>query len=816
MVASLPSRARVVVIGGGVAGCSVAYHLTRLGWPDVLLLEQHELTSGTTWHAAGLVTTARPTAGTRDVVKRSLEVFRGLEAETGLSTGYQETGTLHLAMGEDRWQELLRQASVARGSGVTVELLGPDETVELFPPLDPTGLRGALYYPEEGRATATDITRSLAKGARQLGATVLERVQVTGLDRTRRRVTRVRTALGDVEAEYVVNCTGMWGRQVGALAGVQHPVQALAHYYVVTDKIPGLPEWMPTIKSADDWSYVKDDAGSLMVGFFEPGSYPWASRGIPEGSSFVHLPEDWDHLGPFYERMIERIPLLADAGIRLSFCGPESFTPDGLYHVGPVPGLDNYFVAAGFNSVGMLSGPGAGAVLAEWIVSGKPSIDLPEADPRRTLPHETNRRFLEQRVTETLDLAYGVHWPFEQRQTARPLRRTVLHPCTEAAGAVFGELKGWERPNWYALDGDDREEALTWGRPSWFARSAEEHHAVRTGVGMLDTSSYGKFLVQGKAALRVLQHVSANDVDVEAGRIVYTQWLDEAGGIEADLTVTRLDEDEFLVLTAPATHERDLDWLRRATADAERATVADVSGTLAMICVMGPESRRLLQDLTDADLSGEAFPFGSSRMIDLGLGFVRATRITYVGELGWELLVPSDIAVHVWDTLLTAGTPVGLRPAGYYALNSLRMEKAYRSWGHDISAGDTPLEAGLGFAVAWDKPGGFRGREALLRQKEAGVGRRLVQFALEDPEPLLLHDEPIYRDGVLLGTIASAAYGHTLGRAVGLGYVKGPEPGLPRSWFETGSYEIEVASRRWPARASISPMYDPKSERPRA
>jgi 4-methylaminobutanoate oxidase (formaldehyde-forming) len=782
----------------------------------VLLLEQHELTSGTTWHAAGLVTTARPTAGTREVVKRSLEVFRGLEAETGLSTGYQETGTLHLAMGEARWQELLRQASVGRGSGVNVELLGPDETVELFPPLDPTGLRGALYYPEEGRATATDITRSLAKGARQRGATVLERVQVTGIDRTRRRVTRVRTMQGDVEAEYVVNCTGMWGRQVGALAGVQHPVQALAHYYVVTEKILGLPEWMPTIKSADDWSYVKDDAGSLMVGFFEPGSYPWASRGIPEGSSFVHLPEDWDHLGPFYERMIERIPLLADAGIRLFFCGPESFTPDGLYHLGPVPGLDNYFVAAGFNSVGMLSGPGAGAVLAEWIVSGKPSIDLPEADPRRTLFHETNRRFLEQRVTETLDLAYGVHWPFEQRQSARPLRRTVLHPCTEATGAVFGELKGWERPNWYALDGDDRTETLTWGRPSWFARSAEEHHVVRTGVGMLDTSSYGKFLVQGKDALQVLQHVSANDVDVEPGRIVYTQWLDDAGGIEADLTVTRLDENEFLVLTAPATHERDLDWLRRATADTERAAVTDISGTLAMICVMGPESRRLLQSLSDADLSSEGFPFGSSRLIDLGLGFVRATRITYVGELGWELLVPSDIAVHVWDTLMTAGPSVGLRPAGYYALNSLRMEKAYRSWGHDISAGDTPLEAGLGFAVAWDKPGGFRGRESLLRQRETGVGRRLVQLALEDREPLLLHDEPIYRDGVLVGRIASAAYGHTLGRAVGLGYVTGPEPGLPRSWFDSGPYEIEVASRRYPAWASLTPMYDPKSERPRA
>ena len=813
---TMPARTQVVVVGGGVVGCSVAYHLTKRGVTDVLLLEQNTLTSGTTWHAAGLVTTARPTSGTREIVKRSLDIYRTLEAETGLSTGYMQTGTLHLAMSAARRQELLHQASTSRGNGIRVEVLGPEETVDLFPLLSTDGLVGSLYYPDEGRATATDITMSLARGARLGGARLIEGVSVTDIVTEAGRVVGVRTSAGDVEAEVVVNCTGMWARQIGALAGVGHPLQALAHYYVVTDKIDGLPVGMPTIKSGDDHAYVKDDAGSLMVGFFEPGSYPWASGGIPESKGFIHLPEDWEHIGPYYERMIDRVPALADAGIRLFFCGPESFTPDGLYHLGEVTDLRGYFVAAGFNSVGMLSGPGAGSVLADWIVDGHPSIDLPEVDPRRTMPHETNRRFLEQRVTETLDLAYGVHWPFEQRRSGRPLRRSILHGCTAEAGAVFGELLGWERPNWYALPEDDREERPTWGRPSWFDRSAEEHHAVRSNVGMFDLSSYGKFLVQGRDATALLQRVCANDIEVEEGRIVYTQWLNGRGGIEADLTVTRLGESEYLVLTAPASTYRDLGWLRKALDSSEHATVADVSGTMAMIAVMGPECRRFLQPLTDADLSHTAFPFGTSREIDLGLGYVRATRITYVGELGWELLVPYDIAVHVWDTLREAGAAIGLRPAGYHALNSLRMEKAYRGWGHDISAGDTPLEAGLGFAVAWDKPGGFTGREVLLRQKERGLHRRLVQFALEEGNPMLLHDEPIYRDGSLVGRVSSAAYGHTLGRAVALGYVNAPEPGMPRSWYESGGYEIELGCERYTARASLQPMYDPKSERPKS
>ncbi len=812
---NVPARAQVVVVGGGIVGCGTAYHLAKRGWTDVVVLERKRLTSGTTWHAAGLITQARPTHGTREIVRRSLEVFRSLAGETGFSTGFERTGTLHLADSAERWEELRRQASAARSNGIRAEFLSAEAAAELFPPLHVGDLAGAVNYPDDGRGNATDTTMALARGAQQLGVRIFENTKVTGVARRDGRVSGVSTQNGEIEAEYVVNATGMWGREFGARAGVRVPLQALAHYYVVTEAIPGLPAGLPTIKSAPDHAYVKNEGAGLMVGFFEPGSYPWCSGGIPEDAEFTQLPEDWDHLGPFYEKMIKRLPVLADAGIRLHFCGPESFTPDGLYHLGEVPALRNYFVAAGFNSVGFLSGPGAGTVLADWIIDGRPPLDLPEADPRRVAPHETNRRFLEQRVTESLDLAYEIHWPFQQRTSARGLRRSPLHERVEAAGAVFGELLGWERANWYAPPGVRRTYQYSFGRQNWFEHSAAEHRAVREAVGLFDTSSFGKLLVQGRDAEVLLQRVCANNVAVEPGRIVYTQWLNEFGGIEADVTVTRLDERQFLVLSGPATITRDRDWLERHIGPDEFATVTDISGTMAMIPVMGPNSRPLLQTLTDADLSPEAFPFGTSREIDLGCGFVRATRITYVGELGWELLIPADLAVHIYDAVVTAAAGLGLRHAGYHALDSLRMEKGYRSWGHDVSSGDTPLEAGLGFAVAWDKPGGFIGRGALSKQKEQGVRRRLLQFALADPDALAYHDEPVYRDGIRVGHLTSAAYGHTLGRTVGLGYVLAPAAGTERSWFTAGSYEIEIAGERIPAQASLRPFYDPTSERTR-
>ncbi len=812
MEVQLPAHARVVIVGGGVVGTSVAYHLARRGWTDVVLLEANQLTSGTTWHAAGLITTGRPTSAMRRVVKRSIEIFKTLEADTGLSTGWEPTGTIHLATNADRWEELKRQASVSKADEIVVEVADVDRTLELFPLLSREGLVGSLFYPGDGRGNATDTTMSLARGARDRGVTIVEHCPVVGIRRHGRRVGGVDTALGSIEAEYVINCGGLWGREIAALAGVQVPLQAMAHYYVITEAIPGLARGLPTIKSSDDWIYVKNEGDGLMVGFFEPGSYPWQSRGAPLDTPFVQLPDDWEHIGPYYEIAMRRLPVLAGAGIRLFFGGPESFTPDGVYHVGEAPDLDNLFIAAGFNSGGFLAGPGIGSVLADWLVDGRSPIDLPEASPARVMRHETNRRFLERRVAETLDVAYAMHWPYQQRESARGLRRSPLHDRTAANGAVFGELVGWERPNWYAPDGVERMYRYSYGRQNWFEHAAAEHRATRQGVGVFDISTYGKFSVQGRDALALLQRVCAADVDVDVDRIVYTQWLNRFGGIEADVTVTRLAEREFLVLSAPATTPRDLAWLRRNIGADEFVTVTDVSGTMAMVAVMGPASRELLTPLTDCDLSNEAFAFGDSREIDLGLGFVRATRITYVGELGWELLVPYDIAAHVYDTVIVAGG----RPAGYHALNSLRLEKGYRSWGHDVSSGDSPLEAGLGFAVAWDKPGGFTGRDVLVAQRTSGVGRRLVQFALDDPEPLLVHGEPVLRDGTCVGHLTSSMYGHSVGSSIGMGYVRAPSTDVPRPWFEEGEYAIEVAGVAQPCRASLRPLYDPTSARVRA
>jgi len=811
---NLLSRAQVVIVGGGVIGTAIAYQLTRLGWTDVVVLEKNTLTSGTTWHAAGLITQARPTHGMRQIVKRSLDIFRTLEQDTGFATGYVETGTVHIAMTDDRMHELKHQHLSAVSSEIEAQLLTPAETIAIQPLLNPEGLCGGLFYPREGRGNATDTTIALARGATQRGARVMEHIDVLEVLTKDGSVSGVRTNQGDIEAEIVVNATGMWGREFGAKSGVSIPLQALAHYYIVTDGIENLPRNLPTIKSADDCSYVKDEAGALLVGFFEPGSYAWKPKGIPPNPGFIRLPEDWDHLGPFYERMIERVPILQEAGIKLHFSGPESFTTDGHYHLGPAPTLKNYFVAAGFNSTGFLSGPGAGATLADWIVSGKSPIDLPETDLARVQRHESNPRFVVDRVLETLDISYSIHWPFEQRSTARPLRQSPLHELTEKAGAVFGEMRGWERANWYARHEGEREYTYSFGRPCWFDAVKEEHDAVRTAVGMFDTSSFGKLLVQGRDALKVLQRVSIRNIDVTDGRIVYTQWLNKYAGIESDVTVTRLANDRFLVLSGPATVTRDCAHLENSIEGDEICYVTDITGNFAMLSVMGPNSREFLQSLTETDLSHEAFPFATSREIDLGFGFVRANRLTFVGELGWELLVPADISRHIFTTLLEHGGAFGLRMAGYYALNSLRLEKAYRSWGHDIGANDNPIEAGLDFAIAWDKPGGFIGHEALSRARESGVSRRLVQLLLSEPKTFLFHDEPIYRDGVLVGKVDSTQFGYTLGAAVILSWISGPE-NATIEFFTSGDYQVQTVNGMVPASVSLRPMYDPGSERVR-
>ncbi|HXI45647.1 MAG TPA: FAD-dependent oxidoreductase, partial [Candidatus Acidoferrales bacterium] len=749
------------------------------------------------------------------------DLFVELERRTGTGVGFIQPGSLLVASTEGRWEEIRRNASMAHLVGVDLELLDRDQVAERWPLMDAGDVLGAAFIPGDGVASPSEVTNALAAAARLGGAQVFEQTAVTEVLRRDGRITGVRTERGDIACEAVVNCTGMWARELGARSAVAIPLHAAEHFYLVTEPIEGLSPDLPVLRLPDDATYARNEAGKLMVGFFEPGAKPWATDGIPADAEFLALPADWDHLEPWIERAARRIPVFGQAGIQLFFNGPESFTPDDRYVLGEAPGLRGYFVAAGFNSVGFASGGGAGRAVADWVVDGRPPMDLFEVDIRRFMPFQRNRRYLYERTTETLGLLYEMHWPFRQMTTSRGIRRSPLHDRLAARRACFGEVAGWERPNWYAPDGVEPRYEYSYGRQNWFPYAAEEHRAVRETVGLFDQTSFGKLLVQGRDAEAALNRVCAADVAVEPGRLVYTTWLDDRGGIQSDVTVTRLDETRFMVVTTGTSTMRDLDWLRRSFDPDGRVTITDVTSAEAVISVMGPRSRELLASISDADLSNAAFPFAAAREIDLGMAFVRAARVTYVGELGWELYVPTEFATHVYDELVGAGAAFGLRHAGYHALDSLRIEKAYRHWGHDMTDEDTPLEAGLGFTVAWDKPGGFVGRGALLRQREAaaaagGLRRRLIVVTLDEPEPLLYHNEPIYRDGRLVGWVTSAAFGHTIGRSIGLGYVTREDGPVTEDWLAAGSIELEIALERRPARASLRAPYDPTNARIRA
>ncbi len=812
----LPSQARVVVIGGGIVGASVLFHLTERGWKDVVLLERKTLTSGTTWHAAGLVGQLRSTYNMSLAAGYAKELFRELERRTGDSTGFEQHGSLFIASTPGRWDELHRWASMGRLMNVELEFVTPQQVGDMWPLLDTSDIVGAAWIPADGMANPTDATQALAKAARMAGAQVFEQTKVTGVLRRDGRVSGVSTERGDIACEYIVNCTGMWARELAGREDVVVPLHAAEHFYLVTEPIAELTPDLPILRMPDDAIYARNEAGKLMVGFFEPGAKPWATHGIPEDAEFLTLPEDWDHLEPWILRATKKLPVFGKVGIQLFFNGPESFTPDDRYILGEAPQLPGYFVAAGFNSVGFASGGGAGRAVADWVVDGHAPMDLWEVDIRRFHPFQRNRRYLHDRTTETLGLLYDMHWPFRQVETARGVRKSPLHDRLAARGACFGEVSGWERANWYAPEGVEPVYEYSYGRQNWFPYSAEEHRAVREGVGLFDQTSFGKILVQGRDAERELNRVCAGDVAVEPGRLVYTPWLNERGGIESDVTITRLADDRFMVVTTGACTYRDLDWLRRTLDPDARVTVTDVTSAETVISIMGPRSRELLQSLSDADLSNAAFPFATAREIDLGYAFARAARVTYVGELGWELYVPMEFATHVYDTIVEAGDAFGLRHAGYHALDSLRIEKAYRHWGHDISEEDSPLEGGLGFTVAWDKPGGFIGREALVRQREEGISRRLAVVTLDDPEPLMYHNEPILRDGRMIGRVTSASYGHTIGRAIGLGYVTREDGPVTTDWLAAGRIEAEVALERQPATASLRAPYDPMNARIRA
>ena len=812
MAGPIPSHARVVIIGGGIVGSSVAYHLTKLGWRDVVLLERRDLSCGTTWHAAGLVGQLRSSHNLTRLASYGAVLYESLEAETGQATGFRRCGSISVARTAERLIELKRGASMAKCFGVEIELISPSEAGRLWPLMRTDDLAGAVWIPRDGRTNPIDTTLALAKGARQGGATILENVAVTGIHRERGVATGVATNHGDVACEIVVNCAGMWGREIGRMAGVNVPLHASEHFYIVTEPMAGVTRELPVLRDTDGYIYAREEVGGLLMGGFEPIAKPWGMDGIPADFAFSLLPEDWDHFRIFMEQAIVRIPALETALVRRHVNGPESFTPDNRYMLGEAPELRNFFVAAGFNSVGIASAAGAGRALAEWIVASEPSMDLWDVDIRRFMPFQSNAGYLRERTREVVGLLYAMHWPFRQPETARGVRRSVLHDRLAGRGAVFGVAAGWERANWFATAGVEPRYAYTYGRQNWFPCATAEHRAVREGVGLFDQSSLAKFRLQGPDATAVLQSLCANDVDVPPGRIVYTQMLNARGGIECDLTVSRLAEDTYLIVTIAAAATHDADWIRRSLGDA-RVTLTDVTSAFTVLGVMGPHSRELLSRVTSADLSDTAFPFGTTREIDIGYGLARATRITYVGELGWELYLPTEFAAGAYDAVLEAGEGLGLRHAGYHAMDSLRMEKGYRSWGHDIGGDDTPLQAGLGFAVALKKDA-FVGRDALLRQRDKPLTRRLVMFTLDDAEPLLLGDEPIYRDGVLVGRITSGAYGHTLGRSVGMGYVTHAD-GVDAAFVRAGRWQLEIALGRFAATAHLEPPYDPKSARVR-
>ena len=813
--AQLPAEARAVIIGGGVIGCSIAYHLTKLGWTDVVLLERAQLTSGTTWHAAGLLTTLRDTETQTRLAYYTQELYRRLEAETGQATGIIDCGSIQLALTPAKAEEMRRGFRAAQCFGIECEEITAAEVQRLWPLAFVGDVQAAFHFPRDGRVNPTDVTRALAKGARNRGARILEHCPVTAIERRDGRVSGVTTAQGHIRAQVVVNCAGMWAREVGRLAGVDVPLQAAEHYYLISEPVAGVHPKLPILRDPGRSAYIREEAGKIMVGIFEPVAKPWRVEGVPADFAFGDIAPDWDRMQPWLERAIERVPVLADTGIKLLFCGPESFTADHNYLMGEAPNLKGLYVAAGFNSLGILSGGGAGLVMAHWIVDGHPPMDVWSVDIRRTHAWQNNARYLADRVVESLGIGYQDHWPFRQWQSARGVKKSILHDRLAAAGACFGESAGWERPNWYARPGQRAVYEYGWGRQNWFENNAAEHRAVRERVGLFEQSSFAKLLVQGRDAERALNRIATADCAVPPGRVLYTQFLNERGGIEADLSVTRLAPDRFLIVTAAFTATHVQAWLGDHIGAQLHCVVTDVSDAWSMLNVQGPRSRELLAAVAAGDWSNPAFPFGTAREVTIGYQRALALRLSFTGELGWELYIPTPFTPGAYDALVEAGARCGLQHCGYHTLNSLRIEKAYRDWAHDIGPDDNPLAAGLAFTCAWDKPGGFIGREALLAARGQPRTRRLVQFLLEDPQPMLYHNEPILKDGKRVGFVTSAMYGHTLGGAVGLGYVADPG-GVGEELIASGGFEILIGDERVPARASLRPLYDPSGARTRA
>ncbi len=817
MSKSFPQRAQYVIIGGGIVGCSVAYHLTKMGHTDVVLLEQGQLSCGTTWHAAGLVGQLRSQPAMTNLIRYSTQLYADLEAETGLATGWMQCGSVTVARTDDRMTMLMRTAATARAQGVEVDVLTSQEAGDKWPVMQTCDLKGGIWMPGDGKANPTDLTQSLAKGARNGGARVIEGVKVTDITTKDGAVTGVITDHGTVEAQVVVNCAGQWAREVGKMCGVNVPLHSAEHMYIVTEPMKGVNPDLPVLRDPDGYIYFKEETGGLVMGGFEPEAKPWGMEGIPEKFEFSLLPDDWDQFEILLNNALIRVPDMETAGVRKFYNGPESFTPDNNYLLGEAPELANFFVGAGFNSMGIASAGGAGRALAEWIVEGEATSDLFAVDIRRFADFNNNPTWLHDRVKETLGLHYAMPWPNRELDTARPFRRSPLYDRLAAKRAVFGSKMGWERANWFAPEGTKADTEYSFGRQNWHAAVAEEHKAVREGVAVFDQTSFAKLLVQGRDACTELNRICAANVDVPIGKTVYTGLLNKRGGFESDLTVIRTKVDAFFIITGSAQAVRDADWISRNFAPDAHVFMTDVTSAWSVLALMGPKSRDVLGALTKSDLSNDSFPFGTCNSIDLGYAAVMANRMTYVGELGWELIVPTEFSAGVYDDLMQVGADHGIRDAGYYALDGLRIEKGYRAWSRELTPDITPLQAGLGFAVDFDKPGGFIGKDALLAAKADPnhLSRRIIQLVLSDAEAQIWGGEAVLCDGVEVGEVRSAGYGHTLGAAVALCDVEVGRK-IDQAFIDSHSFVIDLAGQHIKTTAYLRTPYDPKSERVRA
>ncbi|GAA2825861.1 4-methylaminobutanoate oxidase (formaldehyde-forming) [Aminobacter aminovorans] len=812
---ALPSHAQIVVIGGGIIGCSTAYHLARDHKADVILLEQGKLTSGSTWHAAGLVGQLRSSASITRVLKYSVDLYKGLEAETGLATGWKMSGCLRLATNQDRWTEYKRLATTAKSFGMDMQLVSPEEVKRMWPLMDTSDLVGASWLPTDGQASPSDITQSLAKGARMHGAKLFENVRVTGFEMKDGRILKVMTDQGDIACDKVVNCAGQWARQVGAMAGINVPLQPVKHQYIITEKLPGLATDAPTLRDPDRRTYFKEEVGGLVMGGYEPNPQGWTTDDVPNDWEFRLFDDDFDHFEQHMLQAIERVPGLGDVGVKQMINGPESFTPDGNFILGVAPECSNMFVGAGFNAFGIASGGGAGWVLAQWVVDGEAPLDLWVVDIRRFSGLHRDRQWVSDRTLEAYGKHYTIGYPHEEYASGRPYIVSPLYERLKKHRAVFGSKLGWERPNWFAPEDMEAKDVYAMGRQNWFEPVGHEHRHVRQAVGVFDQSSFAKYEMTGKDAQKALDFICANDVSKPLGRLTYTQLLNTRGGIEADLTVARLADDKLYIVTGTGFRTHDFAWISDHIPSGLDAKLVDVTEQFGTLSLMGPDARKVLEAVTDADVSNAAIPFGHVREITIAGATVRALRVTYVGELGWELHVPISATGEVFDALMAAGKPHGIRPIGYRALESLRLEKGYRAWGSDITPNDTPFEAGLGWAVKLRKDTEFLGRTALEKLGNAPLTKRLACFTVDDKDVVLVGRETILRDGQPVGYLTSGGYGYTVGKNIGFGYVRNAG-GVDDAFLTGGSYELVVAMERVAAKIHLEPLFDPDAARVKA